>query len=318
MRPLLVAALGLVCACGSSASRQPLRLTTADQQSPASGNVRSLQMQTSTVQQFDFLVLNAGGAPAFSGSNLPGFVTLDGPVLTIAPARTDVGSFNFSVSASIGGETASMTFALDVIRENLAPRLNRGAYGFAPWVGDTTATPMFVDTWYTQCPGGCTVLGTAVIGVGACDPEGDALTVDVEVVPVGQAFQHVPTVSKTFQAPACPALAKPPADLLAVPLAGLVPQQNYTISVRVTDAYGAVWPFPNGGWQDQIGWASYFEQGPCTDQQCACMISTDVPPAPARACRRNSDCCSGKCDGDPDGSLPPSPLVGEQFGTCIE
>lgn len=267
-------------------------------------------MTANDSREIDFIATGGSGhgQAVFTGQALPAFATLRGAALLLAPENRDSGHYAFSIVANEGGESDASAFTLDVARRNVPPQLNG-----AITVGDTSASPPVTAFPQYACPGpSCTVFATPIVAVSACDPDGDPLTVQVEVVPMGQAFTRHATVSATVPARRCTAPTSFSEFLLSTELGALSAGQTYSVSVRVVDPDGAIWQrpagvtaedIPNGGWVD---YSPAFQQGPCAGGTCACIANqpSQTEPLPGYGCRRNEECCSGHCEGDPAGGLP--------------
>lgn len=175
-------------------------------------------------------------------------------------------------------------------RENRPPSLS--------WVyplGDDQSGVRMVS-----CPGAatCSLDGTPTVFLDAPNPDGDAVTIDVEVVEHGAAFTGTPTFTQRLPRGAI-------GENLRIPLPGLTPEKTYDFAVRASDELGAVAPgadFLGGAFVSHDGWVRAdnwsFEKGPCAHSHCACVPSapvSSVPGSSASQCFSNSDCCSGNC-----------------------
>ena len=155
-----------------------------------------------------------------------------------------------------------------------------------------------------NCPGSrCTVFGTPSVTVHGCDDEGDRMILEVEVVPRGQPFSKKVTSSSGLVAGYKWDSVNTCAQLSAS-IPDLAPQQSYDFAVRVRDELGAIGRrrtdmFHMGardiaelgdGWVTVPGFW-WFDQGPCTTRQCACV------PA-GISCDFDAECCTGTCVND--------------------
>jgi len=212
---------------------------------------------------------------------------MQGPELKLSPARPDAGEYELTLTATDGAESQSVSLGVVVHRDNSPPR----------WFGRLDMTSLLDDSGLRRdsCPGlfrNCTVHGTLKVWIDACDPEGDRITLDVEVVPLGQPLTKVPTHSITVPSGYnwIPDQTCPHTELVAE-LTGLKAEQSYQFALRVSDELGAVAKFPwaPDGWLHDDSFT--FDQGPCTDRQCACVmpgvrVNCDFDPGM---------CCSGSC-----------------------
>jgi hypothetical protein len=237
------------------------------------------------------VVGSAPGPVTFEGHDLPAFATLSGALLTLAPQRADMGSYLLKLVAHAGSASQTSAIQLVVDRYNSAPQWNPSGlyapYGFHDDTGGRWA-----------CPGAmCTVGPNPVLHwINACDPEGDQMIAEVEVVPRGQPFTGKATFKGSVRAPkssttSCYVYS------IEVPMPGLVPEQAYDFAIRVSDEFGAVASVPDSdtGWAHRSDW--YFDQGPCTTRKCGCMSGQITT---LFQCGSDLDCC---------GSCPPASSV---------
>lgn len=132
--------------------------------------------------------------------------------------------------------------------------------------------------------------GSAKLQLNACDPDGDAVHVDVEVVPRGQPFTGVPAYTAAVACTGAPSF---------IPLTGLASNQGYALAFRIADEFGA---FAQGLPTDANGWMTgfvspfEFDLGPCTSRQCACVPAGRVSDVVGQ-------CCSGAADPAPSGLI---------------
>jgi hypothetical protein len=308
MQRILVA-LSLAAGCGSGTPAAfHLQMSNAG---TADGEVATLTLQGGETRVVQILVLGSVSAPVtFSGRNLPAFANLDGPLLTISPHRADKGTFDLTLVATAGEQTATGALRVTVTRTNSPPVVMVG----------------FVDnlTHYTNvCPSPslCTVTGAARVELDACDPEGDGIRFEVEVTSRDHPFSGTATYS-TFvsgldpaRKPACCGLSGTCARA-EFALAGLTLEESYRFAIRVVDEFGAIASYryePASVGAD--GWATYdrwgFDQGPCTTRRCACLPSGFEP------CLASSECCSGVCALDVHGWPTCQPCTAEQHCACL-
>ncbi len=270
-----VLVLGWAVHCGSQSSHFQLQISSA--LSTDVGAPR-ITMQAGETRLVELLVIGVVPGPVtFSAQGLPAFGGLDGPILTLSPTRADQGEYAITLMAKSGNETASSSLALVVSRYNSPPQ--------APWepgLGDERIGARY----YPGCPSPetCTANGTPKLWLAACDPEGDGMTMDVEVVLRGQPFSGHPNYSTTTsQSFKCDSGA---VWNTTVSLPGLVREQSYDFALRVSDEFGA-----SNGWVHHSWWG--FDQGPCATRQCACYPSGIYP-----LCWEDYECCSGVCTSD--------------------
>jgi len=281
-----------VLSCGRPTEHFRLQLDPSLQSGSSDSAV--VKMQTGEIRSIVFaLVGSVPGGVTFSAAALPSFATLQGPLLTLSPARADAGEYDVTVIASAGQESASASVHLVVSRTNTAPRLS----GWSPpgwtWMRDDRGLH---DG--TICPGPyCTAYGTPSLAISACDDDGDAVNFEVEVVPRGQPFTGNATYSARSPRSAAPGAGQtsptPNCGGVTVALTGLSSEQWYQFAVRISDEFGAT-PTFTAGTGDAHGWMHapsdwYFEQGPCTATTCACL------PAGSFA-EQDYQCCSGASD----------------------
>ncbi len=273
-RALLVFAWAIHC--GSQPSQFRLEISSSLTNDVAAPRIT---MQAGETRLVELLVVGAVPGPVtFSTEGLPAFGRLDGPILTLSPARIDQGEYAITLMAKSGNQTASSSLDLVVNRFNSPPQGPRTAI-----LGDDR-----IDTrYFPACPGPgtCVAYGTPKLWTGACDPEGDGMTIDVEVVLRGHPFTGHPSYSTTTtESFNC---GSPILWTTAISLPGLEREQSYDFALRATDQFGAT-----------NGWVRYpiygFDQGPCVTRQCACY-----PSSPYLVCREDYECCSGVCIVDP-------------------
>jgi len=274
-----------IAACGSgttSASHLVLQLSSSDAIDAAAPRIEMRAGETRTVV---LLAVGADNPVAFGGDRLPAFARLDGPILTLAPQRTDEGDHPFRLTATAGHDSSSMDVQLHVSRLNTAPQWHTLDLSSAGGFGDSlNGGRMFA------CPGPmyCTAEGIPFVQLSSCDIEGDGIVVDVEVVPRAQPFSK----KATFSASSPPVYPPPEHGNCAtvlVPMPGLTPEQSYDYSVRVSDQLGAVAEVAGAsdGWYVNAQLA--FDLGPCTARQCGGLPTGSL-------CIVDLDCKSRVCD----------------------
>lgn len=262
----LLAAMTFV-ACGRQSSFK-LQLAGSSQLS-ADGD-RSVVSMTSG-DTLLLAVVVVGTAPTevkLTTTDLPAFVKLDGAILHVTPARTEAGEYTFTVTATAGHESASLPVDLIVKRYNNPPDWAGSQVGF--WLKDTG--PSGCGNQCTglacyqcpPCPGSqCTIAGTPILHTTMLDPDGDAVTTDIEVVPHGEPFKGTPTHSVTM-----PRSAPPGAGyILEISLSGLSRAAGYDFAIRIRDEFGALCvhgtttggnpPNADGWFQDRVWWTFY-------------------------------------------------------------
>jgi hypothetical protein len=250
------------------------------------GAAPSVELRAGETRTVVLLAVGADEPVKFGSHDLPAFAKLDGPILTLAPQRSDSGDYALTLSAEAGRESTSADLQVHVLRFNTAPRWNPIS-NFQRPNGSLTDDASGIRY---PCPSRtyCTVAPDSFVWVGACDAEGDGIAVDVEVVPRGQPFAKKATFSAT-----APPMYPPPrygnCANLHVHMPGLIPEQSYDFSVRVRDLLGAVAEVPGApdGWyvSPELG----FDQGPCTTRQCAGFDA-------GGPCQIDMDCHSRVCD----------------------
>lgn len=281
MRSTVAGALALLlfgCGSPSGTSSTSLQLVVSD---------TPVELAAGETLRVKVLVIGDGSSSAvLSSPDLPPFATLQGTDLTLSPTRSHEGDYAFTLVATASTGTASAVFHLRVSRSNTPPRL---LSAFSLWDGDRFRLP-FV------CPGpACTVSGIPGFVAFMRDDEGDDLTLELEVAPLGQPFTGVATHSITVPSGHDEAGVCQTADTcVRLQMPGLVAGSDYHFTVRLRDALGA-WggvsgPAPSDGWlflPDGLA----FEQGPCpSGATCRCVQR-------AGPCFASSECCSGVCSG---------------------
>jgi len=234
--------------------------------------VPRITMQGGETRLVQLLVVGAVPGPVTFSAQGPAFVTLDGPLLTLSPARADQGEYAITVMAKSGSQTASTSLDLVVNRYNSPPRFFADTVG----LGDDRMNGRFL----CPNPSFCTAFGTPKLWLAGCDPEGDGMTMDVEVVIRGHPFSGQPSYSRSTSD-----VFNCGAGIIwnvTVSLPGLATEQSYDFAVRLTDQFGAT-----NGWVTRPMWG--FDQGPCVTRQCACAQPSGI------WCEEDYECCSGVC-----------------------
>jgi hypothetical protein len=271
----LLSASSLSCSRSSQGSDWKLEMSSSAA-STNDGQAFKIEMQAGETTIVELLVVgSAPGSVEFAASGLPAFGTLQGPLLKFVPGRQDAGHYDATVTATSGGDSQTVALRLVVQRPNTAPTYNMIFF----YDNHGLRSNLF-------CPGtACTIDGTGTIEIEACDAEGDAMTIELEVVRADEPFTNVPTHSASI-------LRGDPNGSCgsgSAVLAGLALEQSYKFEMRITDEWGAV-----ARWSDADGWlrAGYwvFDQGPCTTRQCAC-----APTGSPQCGWGGYVCCSGVC-----------------------
>src|SRR3954469_16512524 len=292
MRPALVGIV-LVAACGGSAPAARFVVQAVSSASTDGRPTNSLTMNSGEVRTIELMVIGpVPGAVSVSMKDAPEFATLRGQLLTLSPTRGNQGDYPITLVAESEGQKAATTLTVSVVRPNSPPSL--GLVLLSGGIHDMGTCPD---------PKWCTVVGTPSLAVITTDAEGDAVTIDVELVRRGEPFTGTPTYSGTSQ---------------NFPLDGLTPGQSYEFAIRACDqvvlcASPTVTVTGIGGPDDSPvnlgnGWVTAarlgFDQGPCAAGQCACKPSGTWAMA-------KDDCCSGTIVW-----LPPSPTTPNGFPVC--
>jgi hypothetical protein len=284
----MAAAIALASTACSQSSHWKLELSPSASTS-GEGQSAKMDIQAGETTMVELLVIGAAPGPlTFAAADLPAFATLRGPVLKVAPGRTDAGEYDVTVTATAGGESRTATIHLVVHRFNSAPTW--------PRIIRFTDNHGYRDLY---CPGPfCTADGPPNLSLAPCDAEGDGMTVDVEVVSRGQPFRRVPTHSATV--PSMPPRTTNGCRAVELVLTGLAVDQSYDFGIRISDEFGATSNEygGSGGWEYSEGWR--FDQGPCAPGKCACF----APGAQAFCNGRDYVCCSGSCFWDGSPSFP--------------
>src|SRR5262249_28439054 len=226
----------------------------------------------------------------FAGMDLPAFARLQGALLTLAPTRSDQGQFDVTISASDGAHTDSTSLRIVVHRTNRAPI----------WTYPVT-TYDFADDLGPHhrmiCPGPhCTAIGTAKLTPRICDPDGDPVNVEVEVVRKGQSFSGQATHRVTVSAKPLPNGTAISCEASEIAFDNLTTEQSYEYALRISDQLGARAALGPG--KDADGWLHYpgqsqFDQGPCSSHQCACIPTGQPFERVEQCCTRAADVCTG-------------------------
>ena len=287
----LICAAAAALACGQPQRHFELQL--ASGAASGSGALPVIRMQTGETRIVTFMPV--GDVPAdvaWSATNLPSFATLDGPLLTLTPARPDAGETVTAVTAKARDASATTSFRIVVERENASPTWNPlfSSYPVADDLG-----------WHHAmvCPGSrCTLIGTPVLWASVCDPDGDAVTLEVEVVARGAPFSgnatHVATLPRLNKGSLNPPTAEKNCADLMLPLKGLQIEGSYAYAMRVVDEFGAAPAVPavysnERGWWQRAYEPFEFDVGPCATRACACVPAKELAESVAQ-------CCSGLAD----------------------
>lgn len=232
-------------ACGSSSS-SPLPNTNSSSDLAVVLPHQTLHLVGGERTVIQLLAVGTGDGPVTFSADGPAFVSLNDATLTVAPTRADAGSFTVNITARAGQRTATASLSVDVTAPNGAPTVSPSTWFL--YLGDDAhiyGGPDCTLSGHMCCPGpACTLGSNPRVYVEACDADGDALTVDVQVVPANQALANVVSGSLTeaLDAPQSAFCSSGLAGCacFAVPLKGLAPSTAYAFAVRVTDALGAV------------------------------------------------------------------------------
>src|SRR5919201_6915936 len=174
---------GIVLAAISCAQAPQWQLALSSSATVAStGGTTTIQIEAGATTIVHLLVIGNASNVTFTAERLPSFATLQGPDLTLSPARQDAGQYRVALAATDGSESQIIDVDVFVQRTNTAPHLWQVEFS-----DDTGSRQLFA------CPGPstCTLQGPAILHVGASDAEGDQITVDVEVVPRGRPLTGV-------------------------------------------------------------------------------------------------------------------------------
>src|SRR4051812_47465197 len=177
-RIVLLSVAALACAGSNDAQFQFVISSSASGQSAGS----QITMRGGETLLLGLMVVgNVPGPVTFEGQNLPAFARLSGAMLTLAPQRADMGTYALKLVAHSQSASQTTTLQLFVDRYNSAPKWDptdlHAPYGFRDDTG---------GRW--SCPGGACTLGPnpVLYWINACDPEGDEMIAEVEVVPRDQ------------------------------------------------------------------------------------------------------------------------------------
>jgi hypothetical protein len=313
----VTACLVVAAACGRGpAERARFDLTLSGAASKTGGD----GVPEMTVVGGDKLVVqvlvvgNVSGPVAFTASGLPPFATLDGNVLTMAPARTDHGTFPLSIEASDGAQTVKTSMRVVAVARETT--LN----GSFLWADQIAGRPYPILPFSCPSRETCTAYGTPAIEFGVCDDENDEVTLAIEVVPRGSSFQKVPTYSMTLAAGSGALTtdyrSSPPAthychSSTLVPMAGLEPDRSYDFALKISVPWGPGKIALSSWYKDvsvEDGWVRSstfgFDVGPCTTHQCACVV-----PDGHHECVVDAHCCGG--------GVCVNPIGPENNGVCV-
>jgi hypothetical protein len=275
--PLLPVAFALACGTGPAG----FRLQLASSASKTDGNGEAhLEMPAGETRMLAIVVVGTVSEPVtFAMKGAPAFATLDGSVVTFSPQRPDAGDYQIELVASAGRESATERLALSVTRYNTPPKTSFSMIPLGDLTGSRSAC-MYAPR--------CTLGPDPYLQTVVCDPDGDALTVDVEVVVRGTPFSGTPSFSASAPATYPPDPRTGNCARIYIHMPGLAPDQSYDFAIRARDPFGgvALTPgFPDGWYRDA---RTTFDQGPCTVKQCACRETMGE-------CDVGMDCCSGVC-----------------------
>ena len=226
-----------VLACGGEAVSN--RTTTFQLVVPAT----SIEIAGGDTKTIQLLVLGEGAEPVAVTGELPAFATLQGDLLTLAPSRADLGQWDVELVATAGTQAASATLIVNVTRTNTAPTWGSSDLMMSDDAGIYGPGACMAPDRSDCCPGTSCLIGTSpAITLRVCDAEGDAVIVDVEVVPLSDPFTNVPTHSVTGRAGThtfrCGGSSEE-CGCFDVPLDGVSPDTAYAFSVRTRDEWGA-------------------------------------------------------------------------------
>lgn len=114
MKGILVAVSIGVVACGAG-SHLELQLSSSDL--TTDGHTPTVQLRAGETRIVELGAIGAASGPAtFSGTSLPAFATLQGPILTLAPQRRDAGDYSLTLMVKAGEESSSADLHLAVTR----------------------------------------------------------------------------------------------------------------------------------------------------------------------------------------------------------
>jgi len=247
-------------------------------------------MRAGETRMLALVVVGSVSSPVtYEVKNAPAFATLEGAVLTLSPQRQDAGEYAMDLVATAGRESQTTSLHLTVMRFNSAPR---ASFQYGIRFGDSSGSRGACI--YAPTPPGCTLGPDPYVTTLVCDPDGDAMTVDVEVVPRGTAFSKKPGFSVSAPAMYPPDPRSGNCANVVVAMPGLAPEQSYDFAIRARDQFGAVAltpGFPDGWYRSD---RTAFDQGPCEHTRCACR-------EPTGECDVGMDCCSGVCLVSPQG-----------------
>lgn len=230
MRRLLavtLSALALACGGGAETGEQRLRLLVSS---------AAIQVTAGQSEFVQLLVLGQGDEPVVFSAELPAFASLQGGLLWLSPGRADAGHHELRIVAAAGTQRAEATIAVDVMRDNTGP-----TWCAAPsyWMADDAGE--YTPIWGTQrCPGAECVLGAGPrLIVFPRDEEEDAIRVDVEIVPFGDPFTGIPTLSALQRTGDLHGTNSAECAYFDFPLPGLTPGTDYAFRLRIADEWGA-------------------------------------------------------------------------------
>src|SRR5438874_4490925 len=195
MKRIMLVILVVATGCGRESTRVPasrLELVVPD---------TAIDMQGGQTREIQLLVVGHKAEQAMFSAELPPFARLVGSLLTLSPTRADAGQYGLTVTATVGNESASATMQVVVRSPNTPPSWRMNPFGGGIGLGDDLGiygSPPSMG----GCPGpSCKLKGLpSIYASPVCDSEDDLVTVDVEIVPLGQPFTKTPTHSRTGQA----------------------------------------------------------------------------------------------------------------------
>ena len=210
----------------------------------------SIVLETNQTVVLQLLVVGVGSNEAvISSPDLPAFATLDGSRLTLAPGRSYEGDYLLTLLAKTPSSTASSVLHVSVTRRNTPPSVS------LILVSDPTGiwpacNPMLRTSDELH--------GLASVDVVVSDAEGDAVTIEAEVVPKGQAFSGVATHSITASvgvnhASRCTA-GGANQTCIELPFVGLQTGKTYSFALRIRDQIGANADLPYEATPAGDGW----------------------------------------------------------------
>jgi hypothetical protein len=102
----------MLTGCGSPQSRLELQLISSGTVASAEdGAVASISMRTGETRTVEIVALRASAVVTYSAIGLPPFAVLDGPLLTLTPARRDAGQYALTLTATAGDQSTAQCAA---------------------------------------------------------------------------------------------------------------------------------------------------------------------------------------------------------------